>query len=511
MTAWFTLLGRLIQLLRRSGLLTKPLAPVWLLWSYLRYGNSLTTLLEFACWRFPGQLCLHDEAGPLSYAALRRRSWALAAALSANSSQTIAILARNHSALVASLLACERLGSDILLLNTLLGARPIHDILSGVSVSLVICDREFDALLQVACSGLPSQPTLLYTDSLSNLPTRSPPPYRRGSRLLLLSSGTTGALKVLKRKVSARQGIQLAVGVLSALAPKVGEATLLAVPLLHGHGLATLALCLMFGAPLYLSRRPVSGELWRTLAEHDIRVLVLVPTILHRLLTTPHEGAPHLKRIVSGSAPLSAQLIQRTQARFGAILINVYGTSETGIIAVATADDLQAAPESVGRVLPGVQLTIRDAAGRPVSPGEPGELWIGHPPHQLATGDIGYLNRDGRLILLGRRDELINCGGEKLYPEALEAAITQALPYVLECAAIGIADEEYGQAVQLFAVLKNDHAQAELQTDLARLLPRSSRPKAIEVVAKLPRNALGKLERYKLTLGQHSGKETPED
>jgi acyl-coenzyme A synthetase/AMP-(fatty) acid ligase len=183
-------------------------------------------------------------------------------------------------------------------------------------------------------------------------------------------------------------------------------------------------------------------------------------------------------------------------------MYNVYGTSETGVIAVATPSDLHGSPESVGRALTGVKLDILDDRKRPLPQGEPGELWVTQNARRIATGDIGYLNSAGQLFLLGRSDDMINCGGEKIYPQALEAMILERLPYVLECAITAVPDSAYGQATQLFLVLKTPCSTDAIQADLAQFLPRSIRPKVIHIVSDLPRNALGKLERFKLLHSQ---------
>jgi acyl-CoA synthetase (AMP-forming)/AMP-acid ligase II len=101
------------------------------------------------------------------------------------------------------------------------------------------------------------------------------------------------------------------------------------------------------------------------------------------------------------------------------------------------------------------------------------------------------------LFLAGRTDDLLICGGENVSPEQIEARIAR-LPYISECAVVGVPDAEYGQGLHAFIVLKPEAAPADLQRDLARLLPRTLRPRRITLLAALPRNAVGKLMRGRL-------------
>jgi acyl-CoA synthetase (AMP-forming)/AMP-acid ligase II len=140
---------------------------------------------------------------------------------------------------------------------------------------------------------------------------------------MLLTSGTTGTAKVIDRKLAPGEALPMAMGLLGALKPRAGDATLLTVPLLHRHELATLALCLTLASPLYLITKPTTETLWCCLTEYPIKVLVLVPTILRRLLDTPTAPPVQLRRIVTGSAPLDEQLAKRCVVKFGHVLMNV--------------------------------------------------------------------------------------------------------------------------------------------------------------------------------------------
>jgi acyl-CoA synthetase (AMP-forming)/AMP-acid ligase II len=325
----------------------------------------------------------------------------------------------------------------------------------------------------------------------------------RSGSLILLSSATTDPAKKVRRKPSLEEALGLVTGLLENLRPHTGKATLLTVPLLHGHGLATLVLSLALGSPLFLFPKAGPDEFLRCVEERKIKVLVLVPTILYRLLEAahPHHDLSSLRAIFCGSAPLDAGLATRALERFGDVLYNLYGSSETGVISLATPEDLRRAPATVGKVLLGVDLRIQGERQSAIPAGEPGHIFIVRGRAAISTGDVGYLDAEGRLFLLGRADDLLICGGENVFPEAIESRVNQALEYVLESAVMGIPDPEYGQALHLFVVLKTGHAgitPEAIARDLEPLFPRTLRPKKITVLSELPKNLAGKVLRYKL-------------
>jgi acyl-CoA synthetase (AMP-forming)/AMP-acid ligase II len=499
--------------LARTGLLNpNPLLSIaQLLGCYMRYGASLYTLARWNAGRFPEQLALVEPGRQVTFSQLVQGADALAASLNLSAGQTVGLLGRNSVAYVEILLACGCSGADVLLLNTGFTPEQLLRLAQSRTLNLLICDREFEAKAE----GLLAQvqgavPQVLYTESLDRLGQKEPPPpsHTSGS-LILLTSGTTGPAKMIRRRLKPSALLGMLTAILNGLRPKSGDAALLTVPLLHGHGLATLGLCLTMGAPLYLFARARAEELLGCVEAQGIKVLVLVPTILYRLLDHLHThrfNTQSIRTIVCGSAPLDAGRAKEGLERFGPVLFNLYGTSETGIISLATPQDLQQAPATVGQVLPGVELQVRNTDQSQARPGESGQLWVKSPltGGTINTGDVGYLD-EGRLFLLGRQDDLLICGGEKVFPQVIEETVCHSLSYVSECAATGIPDPEFGQAVHLFVVLKPEHSEVKpeaIAQDLKPLFPRATRPKQIAVLPELPRNLAGKLLRHQLKANQ---------
>lgn len=510
---------RAVRAVGRSGLFgARPLRAAGQ-WVSLRarHGSSLYTLAAWAAARFPDAPALVEREGSTTFRELVARADLIADALGGRITPggSVGLLGRNHVTFVAALLASQRLGLRAVLLNPFMSPRQTLQACDGQALELVVLDDEFmpDLLKlnpQLRC-WTTSQVRALRRKGVP----RQRAPRRRG-RLVVLSSGSTGPPKAVSRHLRLWALLPTLAALVEQLRLRAHAPTLLTLPLFHGHGLSTLAMSFALGAPLHLFARATPHDYCRALSEDGIEVLVAVPTVLHRLLEAPAlSRTGPLRTIICGSAPLGAALAARVLSRFGSVLYNLYGTSECGLVSLATPEHLLAAPDSVGYVLPGVNARVRRADGSRAAPGEIGEVVVhsgrfwGAPP--LRTGDLGSLSAAGLLRLAGRQDDLLICGGENVSPEAVEARIAQ-LEYVRECAVIGVPSEEYGQSLAALIVPRTTQpplTRERLELDFKRLLPRMLRPTQVTFMQELPRNALGKLLRRQLHLGEHARERRP--
>ncbi|PTA69324.1 class I adenylate-forming enzyme family protein [Deinococcus arcticus] len=473
--------------LRAAGVLSPALPG--LAAAILRHGPTLYALVAGHTRRTPEALALTDANGPVTYADLQAHADGVAARLAAHTrpGDPAALCSEGGRAFVAGLLGALRSGLRVLLVPP----GPPDEVrarLQGQSIRALLTDDP-----RLSALGLPTvalSPAAPGPQSRSGWPRLDwpCPGWPRAGRPVLLTSGTTGAPRVVPRRVSPLAAGRVALALLRALRPAPNTATLLPLPLWHGHGLSTLALCLALGTPLHLRRGADAAELWAVLAQERVGTLVVVPTVLRRLLAG--EGhAPALHTVVCGSAPLDPALATQTQTRLGDVLFNLYGSTETGLIALARPADLRAEPGSVGRPLPGVgvraapdgQLQVRGLLSR---------RW-------LNTGDLGTLDPAGRLHLRGRADDLMIVGGENVWPAQLEAVLA-AQPGVRACAVFGVPCAEYGQVPLAFVELEpGSGSVAELQRRLAGVLPRRLRPR-LTVLPALPLTETGKVARAQL-------------
>ncbi|GAB4195264.1 MAG: fatty acid--CoA ligase family protein [Roseiflexaceae bacterium] len=290
---------------------------------------------------------------------------------------------------------------------------------------------------------------------------------------------------------------------------------LVPVPVLHSFGMVGgMVTALVTGAALLLVERFVPRRLVQTLAEARVTVLLAVP-LMYEMLTF---GQPPtkldfsaLRLCLATGAALPEPLTERFQRYFGQAIHHVYGCSEAGIIAAQTPDDPPASRFSVGRLVVGAELRVLDDAGHPQPAGEPGWLAVRTPAmfhgyfnNPEATGavlsdgwyrsqDIGVL-RDGYLYLSGRGDTFINVGSKKVNPVEVEQVLC-AHPQVREAVVWAGTTTSASESVRATVALSGTVAVAELIAFCRERLPAYKVPVAIEVVASLPRNAMGKIVR----------------
>jgi acyl-CoA synthetase (AMP-forming)/AMP-acid ligase II len=451
--------------------------------SYVEHGSSLTTLAKWAARRFPNQVAVVDEDRSITFRELIAEAEGMAGWLEqthhVHPRQRVGLLGRNSIDFVKTLLACEMLGVNILLLHTNFVTETLERLQEKHTIDLLVCDKEFEQALK----PVRALPKTIYFSIPAIFSTTKPIRLRKKSNIILLTSGTTGQPKVIRRRP--KLSVKTLAGLLEALQLTANSRTLLTLPLSHGHGLATLAFSLLFGATLYIFRKSRTEDFVRCIRENFVDTVVLVPTILYRLLQEQEELRVH--KIISGSAPLDEKLATRALQTFGDILYNLYGSSEAGLISLATPEALRQQPATLGKVLPGVNLKIENSHIHVIKDGQP-----------FDTGDMGYFDEHNNLYLLGRSDDMLICGGENVYPHLIEEKVN-GLEYIQECAVVGVPDAEYGQTLHLYVVLNRQVSKDDIARDLEGLFPRALRAQKIFMLRSLPQTSSGKLARHKLT------------
>jgi fatty-acyl-CoA synthase len=311
--------------------------------------------------------------------------------------------------------------------------------------------------------------------------------------------------------------------IVSMIPLRSSDITLIAAPMFHTWGLAHLALGMALGATLVLRPRFEPETALRLIEEHGVTVLAAVPVMLQRLLdaagsATRRYDTSSLRIVaVSGSA-LPGDLAVRFMDRFGDVLYNLYGSTEVAWASIATPADLRAAPGTAGRPPPGTEVRLLGDDDRTVGPHGRGRIFVGNSmlfsgytdratkavvDGLMETGDTGYFDADGRLFVEGRDDDMIVSGGENVFPREVEDLLA-AHPAVLECAVVGVADDEFGQRLEAFVVRRPGHDvdADELQTYVRDRLARYKVPREVVFVPTLPRNATGKVVKADLP-GRH--------
>ncbi|WP_103349951.1 AMP-binding protein [Amycolatopsis sp. CA-128772] len=509
----------------KAGVLTpaQPAGMLRQLKAVSRWGPTLAGGFAAGARRAADSPALWDERSGRTFGELDERTSRLATALrryDVGEGSRVLLMCRNHNAMVEAMIACGKLGADVVLMNTGLAPATVADFVHRHRCTLVLADDEFAELgrhlpvhlprIRAWSSGEQSGPTAEALIDATEA-ERIAPPENQG-RIVVLTSGTSGLPKGARRPTP--RGPVDAAAVLSAIPLRAEARILVAAPLFHTWGLAALQLGMALRAGLVLRRRFDAETTLQLVEKHRCTVLFAVPTMLRRLLDVPERvraryDLSSLRIVASSGAALPGRLAEEFMDAFGDILYNLYGSTEVSWAAIATPADLRAARSTAGRPPLGTRLRILDDAGTPVPPGATGRLYVGNkmlfdgytegaPPaaHEglMDTGDRGYFDADGRLFVEGRADDMVVSGGENVAPASVEEVLLR-LDGVREAAVVGVPDARYGQRLAAYVVLTRG---ARLDADTVRAhvrrhLARFAVPRDVAFVGELPRNETGKV------------------
>jgi acyl-CoA synthetase (AMP-forming)/AMP-acid ligase II len=347
-------------------------------------------------------------------------------------------------------------------------------------------------------------------------------PDPEGVAALHYTSGTTGQPK----GVLLSHRALLATADVKALAYGLhaGSVVFVAPPLHHCAGMnsAVHQTLLAAGGAVALTRRLEPAWVADLLVARRVTFTWMVPTLYLWILDLPDFAARDwsaLDACLFSAMPMPREAILRLRGALpGARLLQNYGQTENTPMCTSITDvDMLARPGSVGRPLPGNAVRVVDAAGADCPPDTPGDvlhrgpgLMLGYYQDPAATaaalrdgwlrtGDVGYLDADGYLYLLGRATEVINRGGVKISPPEIEEALLRH-PAVREAAVLGQPDPYYGQTVAAVVALRDGMAATadELQAHCRALIAHHKVPSAVTFVDALPRNHVGKVQKHLL-------------
>lgn len=513
--------------LLRAGVV-RPYPPHRLLAAGLTLaGRSLSVDLGYAAMAAlrPGSAAVVDEMGTATWRGQDDAATALARVLlaaGAGDDGGVGVLARNSRAFGVAAAAAARIGADGVYLNTGSAGPQLRDIVEREGIAAIVVDADLEPSVAeavphlprvVVTAGLAPQPRTKaqsFEEAVAGDATPLPPPGRSG-RYVLLTSGTTGVPKGAPRSNPEPTAV---LAMLAGLPLRAGETWVVPAPLFHAWGFNGLTLQMVLGTTMVLRRRFDPELVLADVAGRGAEVLWAVPVMLQRIMALPEEtrrrhDTSSLRCIaVSGSA-LPAGLAARVEDTFGPVLHSVYGSTEVGWAAIATAADLAADPATAGHPARGTDVAVLDDHDQPVEQGRTGRIFVGSGlafdgytgggdkarlGRLVATGDTGHVDEAGRLTVEGREDDMIVSGGENVFPREVEDVLTSD-PSVAEVAVIGVPDDEFGQRLAAFVVAAEG---ASVDTDALRSLVRGRLarykvPREVTVVDELPRNATGKV------------------
>ncbi|MGB6516675.1 MAG: AMP-binding protein, partial [Mycobacterium sp.] len=352
----------------------------------------------------------------------------------------------------------------------------------------------------------------LIATHIGNRPNKA----NRKSRLILLTSGTTGNPKGAKHSGGGSTELK---AILDRVPWHTEETTVVVAPMFHAWGFSQLVFAASLGCTV-ATRRKFDPEATLDLVDrYQATGLCVVPVMFDRIMDLPDDvrrrySGRSLKFATASGSRMRPDVVTRFMDEFGDIIYNNYNATEAGMIATATPTDLRAAPDTAGKPAIGTEIRILDAEHRRVPTGEVGQIFVrnsnrfdgytsgaGKNFHEgfMASGDVGRLDEAGRLYVVGRDDEMIVSGGENVYPIEVEKTLA-AHPDVAEATVLGVDDEQYGQRLVAFVVL------AQAKSDTVDILKQHVRdnlanykvPREIVVLDELPRSSTGKIARRDL-------------
>ena len=442
----------------------------------------------------------------------------------------VGILSGNCPEYLEIYLGCQLAGVVAVPLNYRAVSDDIAYVLGNCSARAALVDPQYLATLEAALPRLPSLAQAkifvlgsdryqrLIDDSDSVEPPRVAP---TAPSTIFYTSGTTGFPKgammshqnILMRLVS--WGWEFGLG--------AADVVLVPGPVFHMSFSSVALTTLAAGGRVVLTRDFDAVHALEQMGRFGVSWVFLVPKmwtmILDAVATSgDHSAGQQLRGLLSSGSPLSDPMLGALRSAFpNARLADAYGWTETGWVSICRHEDLLRGKHSVGRAAFACELAVLDTDGRECAPGQIGEIhaanplsfmgYHGNPAASAAIrrgkwesgGDMGYLDDEGHLYLADRKNDMIISGGENIYPAELERVLAQH-PKVLEVSVVGVPDETWGESPRACVVLKPGEASAadEIIAFCEGRLARYKRPRSVEFVQALPRNAMGKVLRREL-------------
>ncbi|GAA5232618.1 AMP-binding protein [Verticiella sediminum] len=466
--------------------------------------------------------------------------------------ESVALLLRNDAPLAQAMIGADAAGVYSVPLNWHGKADEIRYILDDCGARLLVGHTDLLGALPADClagrrviavptpqaiarrHGVPPSPPMKaewrdWSDWLAaQQPLERSSTRPRGA--IIYTSGTTGKPKGVQREpytdLQAQQGNLRTLH--HAFGTRPGMNAAIVGPLYHGgpgaYWRAAYAATRESGTVLMRSKFDAE-ELLELIERERISHLFMVPTMFVRMLRLPAEvrrryDLSSVRHIVHTAAPCPAAVKAAMMDWLGEVIYEFYGTTETGPVTVAGPADSRERPGTVGRKQETVRLEVHDARGRPLPPGEIGEICCRNSTYPdftyrnrtqerleleregglIATGDVGYVDADGFVFICDRVKDMVISGGVNIYPAEIEAVLIE-IAGVRDCAVFGVPHEEWGETLAAHIELEPGAALTPeaIRAELERMLPRFKVPAILRFESSLPRQDNGKIYKRRLS------------
>ncbi len=419
--------------------------------------------------------------------------------------------------------ACAQAGLVFLPLNTAYTVDELTYFIENSGASLIVCDSRSEENVALIGAQLSARVETLNADGSGSLmekasamPVSFDTVDRDGEDLaaFLYTSGTTGRSK--GAMLTQNNLLSNAETLVEEWRFTSDDVLLHALPIFHTHGLFVATnVSLAAGSSIIFMPKFDLDEI--ILLMPEATTMMGVPTFYTRLLNDDRftkELTAHMRLFVSGSAPLLAETHVQFEQRTGHRILERYGMTETNMNTSNPYEGERRAG-TVGVPLPGVELKICDSDGNALPDGEIGEIEVRGPnvfkgywqmPEKTAaelrengffiTGDLGRIDEEGYVQIVGRNKDLIISGGYNIYPKEIELVLDDQ-PGVLESAVVGVPHPDFGETVLGVIVAEPGHTPnlEQMQAAVCNSLARFKHPRKLILIDELPRNTMGKVQK----------------
>ena len=494
-------------------------------------GTHVADLVTANAARVPDQPAVIDvtSANTLTWAQLDEAVSAEADRVSAAGAapgDRVVVRLGNGAAFCVAVLGALRAGAVVVPHGPIAVAPELDVVFADCRPTLVVAAEGDDTAR--ACAATVGATVVAPPDLAARAPGRPGLGAGEDIALLVYASGTTGVPRGIRLSHRALLANRAQTAALRPAPVTPVDRVLLSLPLFHSFGLAAgfLQVCWV-GATVVLAERLEAEQVADILVTQRVSALAGVPSMFRALLELPAERlravTAGVRLCTSGGAPLPSEWLAAFQQATGLAIVEGYGLTEAGPIVTTNPLGAPPKPGSVGRALPGVELRLVTADGRPIEPDDDDEeeddgtglvalrgpnLFSGYWPDGAGgpdaegwfrTADVGFLDADGDLHLVERSSDVVIVNGFNVYPREVEQVLL-AIEGVTEAAVVGQRDERAGEVVK--AVLVTDPAagvdEVAVRAFCAQRLARFKVPAVIVFVRELPRTPTGKIARRQL-------------
>lgn len=505
-----------------------------------RYRLTTARELEQGYATCPERVALIDDTGAITYRQLRNNARTLAKHLLSLGLDEIrlGIMARNGRGIVTPMAAKGYAGASIYLLNVSSSKEQLAGSIKECGINVLIIDDEFadrmptDILsdtpviigFDTASEGTGTEP---YEVAEHNYPLMKDivahperlkdvklPMFPRHGMIVLMSSGTTGIPKGIMRNEPV---FPVVVATLMGTIPwRADQKVQVTASMFHTWGWAAINLALGARNTVVTHRIFNPESVLDDIERYKLEGMVSSPVFYKQMIQADPEkkyDTSTLEFIASAGNAVSPQLVKDVHGRFGPILCNAYGSTELALASAATAEQVAKDPTTAGKIASGTKLRIIGKDGLEKPRGEIGEVFltnetalIGYtnPDKKVnkkeglvSIGDLGFIDEDNHLHIVGRADDMIIVGGENVHPQSV-IEILEEMPGIKDVHAQGVEDDLTFARVAVWVVRNDDEAGNSLNDDSIRKFVREnladhSVPRDVHFIDELPRNPTGKV------------------